>query len=1049
MRSNPASSNLVAMKALDPPAVTKHLQSSISLNRIRLAVVPFSMAFLLWNTGVKIVNARPGSQYLPGKAHQSVPCRVQSSIASLRKAAASGDAPAMYSLGCLYEHGQRVTNSPVQAMAWYRKAARRGSVRAMNRMGTIFNEGLSKDNGEAHYWLRGSKDDNPVQMNSPGTLDFYKEGIPPDYTAAMYWFQKAARRGSSNAMNSLGQMYIEGHGVPRDNKQARQWWVRAAARNNAMAVIHLADLYLGGWGVSKNTERAIGLYERAGTLGNGEAFEKLGLLFLNGRSVQVDLQKAVQNFTKGASLGDTGSMAKLGELYEGDHDAAHQKLRDFSKAKYWYERLASVSETTGSDEWARRWAMARLAESYESGLFTEQNYQTAMQWYRKLAALNEPYGMDQIAHLESQGLGTQKDEAEAQRWTARAATIRPPQKLRIPECTDLNLETKLRVFALPGSQIVALERRNKTAATCSLGDLELRPNEVAHTSRRWRTLSSDGTDASCKMEMSNSSLEGILLVSPTLLPQVCSEVQSSGYASGPFIPDWPSAKSQVPSQVPKLTLSATKPQYMKGEFVPLHVEVTGAGAAMPSSKQGCPVLLRFITDATGFTRIDEMTPVTGKSLTIVKNCTGSEVDSTQTTGFDFEGTEQLDESSSSTAQFFTLAGHSPLGEMLLVGSNSIPLNFADPAELPRTWGPVKEGVHVALTLDKLIYDVGEDIPLHIAAQVVQTENPANEMPDVLLGHFHLTIIGEDGVIAGDDRFDNLLETWLSWGRPVFCPSPLEAGEVYPLERSSRQVGLLPDKPGAYRIIVTWSPYSETDPSCSQSRGVSDRRNIQPLVTVSSEPITIHITGAPVAEAGVPDVPIYTGWKEHFRIVDTPSGQATAVEDLRSHLQWLRLRLTQGQSKGSLEKQMEPGEGLAGWRFATRAEVIAFFANFTGSADGHSTDPGIERALQHLMGGPTETYRNPDTGWSRHATVAALAEVRPARKDETPQNPAGGPPACADCGVGFRITFAYIAEDAVDGHINVTVNPVEEGWNSSDLFLSPSEGGGTLLVRNAQ
>jgi len=385
-------------------------------------------------------------------------------------------------------------------------------------------------------------------------------------------------------------------------------------------------------------------------------------------------------------------------------------------------------------------------------------------------------------------------------------------------------------------------------------------------------------------------------------------------------------------------------------------------------------------------------------------------------------------------------------------------HIKDPMGVGWTWGPVQQGVHVALSLNKLTYAVGEDITLHIAVQAVSSDHSVYGEPDAPRGAFfgdfsaafHLTIIGEDGVIVGNEESSNL-QYGLPFGSsgPIVCPPALKPGKVYPLDRSVKRLRSLPEQPGAYRLIVTWSPYPVSDPPCSET-GRSSVKTFRPLVTVISLPVTIQIAGKAIAEPGIPDIPIYEGWREHFRAVDTPLGEATATEDLQTHIQWLRLTRTKEQTIGSLREQMQPGRRLAGWRFATQSDVLTFFSNFTGSADGRSSDPGIERALQHLLGGPLDTPRNPDTGWSRRDTLATIVELPPATSQEA--SSASGTPPCAGCSGVAVTSSAYMREDTINGQIDATVNPAytpPRDWPwAADERVSPAANLAILVVRDA-
>jgi uncharacterized protein len=992
-----------------------------------------------------------------------VPCDAGSSFLDDTKAATFGDRKAMYTLGCRNEHGDGTEKDLTKAIAWYGKAADAGSIQGMNRLGEMYRDGdgVAKEYGKAKSWFEkaaagGSSD----AMNNLAMLYSYQRGFPMDYNTAFDWFQRSAKLGNAEAMNNLGMMYLEARGVVRNYVTAREWFERSVALNNNSARIDLGHLYQHGLGVPQDIPKAIQLYETAAADEHPEAIEILGLLYRNGTGVPKDLEKAREYFERAASLEDVGAMFELGQMYEGTDGYP----RDPAKAKYWYERAASKADQSLANQWVSEWAMERLGDTYQSGIFTERNYQLSLDWFKKAAQVfNSPNAMDRLAYFYEYGFGVPKDEAEAQQWRARAAALRPPPTPVTPQCSDHDLETKLRVFDTLAYQAIAVEKRNTTKAACRLGNYTLAPNQVAHAWRRWRKTADDGTTTGCHPLIDNSFLNGITLVSSTLVPPVCSSLEFHDFAAGPFVPDWPPDHTIALPPPPNLVLTTPKAEYMQGEHVPLRLSVNGIDAATPKTKQGCPVFLRTITYPTGLIRIDEMTPTTRDPngyFSIVINCNGTAFRGIERHEFEFDGDQYLDQKVSNAAHFFTLAGRSPQGEIRLVESNSTTIAFKDPAEMPRKWGATEQGVRVALSLDKLTYAISEDIPLHIAAQVVSYERPVYAEPDTMRGTFfsefsgafHLTLIDEDGIIAGNEDGENLRIRSLGGSSgPAMCPSPLEGAKVYPLERSAKLQGLLPKQPGKYRVFVTWSPYPASDPPCSQLGSATGEKRFRPFVTVASAPLVIQITGKSIAEPGVPNIPVYTSWKAHFRVVNTPLGEATALEDMRSHLQWLRLTLTKLQSKDSLQKQMAPGERLAGWRFATREEVQKFFANFIGSENGFSKDSGIERALQHLLGGPLDTPRTAETGWSRRATYAVIAEVQPAGPEERPANPAvpvGTPPPCASCGYGFVTWTAYIAEDTMNNHIDATISPGEKGWSNSDYGVNFGVNSAILLVRDA-
>ncbi|HEY1212438.1 MAG TPA: SEL1-like repeat protein, partial [Bryobacteraceae bacterium] len=606
----------------------------------------------------------------------------------------------MYTLGCRYERGDGTEKALAKAIVWYRKAATAGSVQGMNRLGEIYRDGDdgAKDYGKAQSWFRkaatgGSSD----AMNNLGLLYSYQRNFPPDYKVALNWFQRSAKLGNAEAINNLGMMYLEARGVTRNYVMAREWFERAAALNNNSGRIDLGYLYEHGLGVTKDIPKAIQLYETAAAEEHPEAIEMLGQLYRDGTGVPKDQEKAREYFEKAAELSDAGAMYSLGEMYEGLRGSP----RDPAKAKYWYERAASRADQSPVNQWVSEWAMERLGDSYQSGIFTERNYQTSLDWFRKAAhVFNSPNAMDQIAGFYEYGYGVPKDAVEAQKWHAIATALRPPAPPVTPQCAEPDLETKLRVFDQLGRHAIAIEKRNLTKAACKLGNYTLAPNQVAHAWRMWRTRADDGSTAGCNDLFDNHYLNGVSIASPTLLPPVCSGLEVHDFTDGPFVPSWTAYTTTPLPPAPKLVFSTPKAEYMQSEHVPLRLNIDGIDAATPKTGQGCPIFFRTITYPTGLIRMDEMTPAVpdpSGNFSMAINCYDTAFRGTQHHEFEFDGDRDLDQKASNTVRFFTLSGRSPQGEVRLVLSNSAAIAFKDPAEMPRKWGATEQGVRVALS----------------------------------------------------------------------------------------------------------------------------------------------------------------------------------------------------------------------------------------------------------------------------------------------------------------------------------------------------------------
>ena len=69
---------------------------------------------------------------------------------------------------------------------------------------------------------------------------------PRDFSLAMHWSLRAAKKGHSMAEYCIGRMFLEGLGVPRDLHTAASWFSRAAAHGNEDAKTSLRLLSVEG-----------------------------------------------------------------------------------------------------------------------------------------------------------------------------------------------------------------------------------------------------------------------------------------------------------------------------------------------------------------------------------------------------------------------------------------------------------------------------------------------------------------------------------------------------------------------------------------------------------------------------------------------------------------------------------------------------------------------------------------------------------------------------------------------------------------------------------
>ncbi len=70
------------------------------------------------------------------------------------------------------------------------------------------------------------------------------QGVPQDYSEAVYWYKKAADQGLAFAQNNLALCYEKGLGVPQDYSMAVYWYESAAVQDLDIAKNNLFRLKL-------------------------------------------------------------------------------------------------------------------------------------------------------------------------------------------------------------------------------------------------------------------------------------------------------------------------------------------------------------------------------------------------------------------------------------------------------------------------------------------------------------------------------------------------------------------------------------------------------------------------------------------------------------------------------------------------------------------------------------------------------------------------------------------------------------------------------------
>ncbi len=115
-----------------------------------------------------------------------------------------------------------------------RRAARLSAIECQIRGGEYVASDRADVRSALGVWLpRAQQQDSEAQL-LVGEIFERGLGVPPDYTQAAQWYQRAAEAGNSRAQVNLGHLYERGLGVAANYATALRWYRRAAGLTSAI-----------------------------------------------------------------------------------------------------------------------------------------------------------------------------------------------------------------------------------------------------------------------------------------------------------------------------------------------------------------------------------------------------------------------------------------------------------------------------------------------------------------------------------------------------------------------------------------------------------------------------------------------------------------------------------------------------------------------------------------------------------------------------------------------------------------------------------------------
>lgn len=160
----------------------------------------------------------------------------------LFKAANKNDKSAQYNLSLMYRYGDGVEIDQKKSIEWLRKAAELGHMIAMYDLATLYliGDGLGKNINNAKYWyIKSAQLGSSESAFSLGMLFFSEK----KYEDALQNLIYATDLGNKDAMYNLALMYENGIGVKADNKKSLYWYTKAAEKGSNEAIQKLKEFH--------------------------------------------------------------------------------------------------------------------------------------------------------------------------------------------------------------------------------------------------------------------------------------------------------------------------------------------------------------------------------------------------------------------------------------------------------------------------------------------------------------------------------------------------------------------------------------------------------------------------------------------------------------------------------------------------------------------------------------------------------------------------------------------------------------------------------------
>jgi len=328
---------------------------------------------------------------------------------------------AQYSLAGLFYRGQGVEQNYEMAFDLYRRSARQHVPYASYELAKMYRDGIGTAKGsekaELHFKeaflgfqkLEEQSHDDKLQCRL-GQMFYSGTGTEKDVSAAISYFEKAARLGNVHAQYMLGKIYLDANGSYENAEKAILWLTKAADSGSSLAQYVMGKLYRDGNHAEMDLEKAAELFTLSAEQDNQYAAYALSRLYLAGEGIPRDMEAAIKWLAVSADLGNQFAQYALAKLYMTGEDVPKNIAR-------------AVELFTKSAEQNNSFAQYRLGKLYLLGEEVPKNIDTAIKWLTASAEQGNQYAQYVLGKLYLMGHEIPRDQEAAVYWLTLSAEL--------------------------------------------------------------------------------------------------------------------------------------------------------------------------------------------------------------------------------------------------------------------------------------------------------------------------------------------------------------------------------------------------------------------------------------------------------------------------------------------------------------------------------------------------------------------------------------------------------------------------------------------------